>query len=313
MTDRPSSGAAAAQLPAVLILGLFWGLNWPTVKFLLHEIPPVTLRACAFPCAAILLALIAKATGQPLLPARGELKRIAVPGLLVVFGFNVLTSVGQTLTETSKAAIIAYTMPALTAVLAAVFLGERLTGRRVLALILGMAGIGVLAAENLDALIANPAGPAIMLGAALSWALGNVALKAFRWSLPPISLTVWFFAISTVAVWPLALALETQPDPAALSGATLAVFAWHVLGPMVTSYALWTMLVSRLPATVAAISTLTAPVTGVLSAALLLGDPLTGGKIAALGLVVASILVALAPARAPRPAACGERSSPKLK
>lgn len=302
MTDtipiRPRS--AAAQLPAVLILGLFWGLNWPTVKFLLQELPPVTLRAWAFPCAAILLALIAKATGQPLTPRRSELPRIAIAGLLVVFGFNVMTSIGQTLTETSKAAIIAYTMPALTAVLAALFLGERLTGRRVLALALGMAGIGVLAAGNLDALIAAPEGPAIMMGAALSWALGNVALKGFRWSLPPISLTVWFFAFSAVAVWPLALALESPPSPAEVSNATLAVFAWHVLGPMVTSYALWTMLVSRLPATVAAISTLTAPVTGVLSAALLLDDPLTLGKTVALGLVAASILVALAPARPAR-------------
>ena len=69
----------------------------------------------AFPIAAVLLAIVAKIRGDSLRPAPGEFFAIALTGLLVVFGFNVLTTLGQMLTETSKAAIIAYTMPAMTA------------------------------------------------------------------------------------------------------------------------------------------------------------------------------------------------------
>ena len=71
--------------------------------------------------------------------------------------------------------------------------------------------------------------------------------------------------------------------------------AFHVLGPMIVCYVLWTILVGRLPATVAAISTLTAPIVGVLSAVLILDDPLTWQKCLALAMIVMSIAVTLLP------------------
>ena len=104
--------------------------------------------------------------------------------------------------------MILSTMPAMTAVLAALFLGDRLAVRLVLALAIVMAGLAVLVSEDFAAMAAAPLGPAVMALSALSWALGNVALKSRHWSLPPISLTVWFFVVSSVLCWPLVLAFE---------------------------------------------------------------------------------------------------------
>jgi drug/metabolite transporter (DMT)-like permease len=67
------------------------------------------------------------------------------------------------------------------------------------------------------------------------------------------------------------------------------VFAFHVVGPVALCYAAWVSLVSRLPASTAAIGTLLIPVVGVLSSSLLLGDVLTLDKIIALGLIVSSV------------------------
>ena len=47
-----------------------------------------------------------------------------------------------------------------------------------------------------------------MLLAALSWALGNVALKAREWSLSSLALTVWFFVASSLFIWPFVLIFE---------------------------------------------------------------------------------------------------------
>ena len=58
-------------------------------------------------------------------------------------------------------------------------------------------------ADDVAGLLADPRGPAIMLIAALSWALGTVSLKARTWSLPPLALSVWFLAVSALACWPL--------------------------------------------------------------------------------------------------------------
>ncbi len=285
----------------VTVIGLLWGLNWPAVKFLLTELPPITIRAIAFSVAAALLAIIAWVRGEALIPPARDIPAIILTGLFLIFGFNVLTAIGQTLTETSKAALIAYTMPALTAVLAAIILKERLDGRRVAALCLGMAGLAVLASENVSALIAEPAGPAIMFGAALSWALGNVALKARDWALPSLALTVWFFVASAALSWPLAIVTEAPLSP--LSTPVLATLVFHIAGPMVVCYALWTVLVGRLTASIAAIAALLAPVVGVVSSIILLGDPVTWQKAVSLAMILTSIFLTLAPAKEVSPKA----------
>jgi drug/metabolite transporter (DMT)-like permease len=289
--------ARGTPVTAVVSIGLLWGLNWPAVKYLLTEIPPLTIRAASFPAAALVLAVIARSLGQRLIPPSEERWPIVVTGMLVVFGFNVSTTLGQMLTETSKAVIIAYTMPGLTVVLAAIFLRERLTPRLVAAVGLGMAGLAVLASENFGALLAEPLGPAIMFVAALSWAAGNVALKARSWTLKPLALTVWFFVVSAIVCAALALVFEPPWQQRLPSPPVLAVLGYHIVGPMVTCYALWTIIVGSLPASVAAITALLAPVVGLSSAVILLGEPISWQKVAALVLVLASIVLALLPTR----------------
>lgn len=290
------ASSKGATLLIVVLIGLLWGLNWPAVKFMLTEIPPITIRAVAFPIAAALLAFVAKAHGDNLLPSNTELPSIIVTGLLVVFGFNVLTTLGQMQTETSKAAIIAYTMPAMTAGFSALFLGERLGHYRLIALIVGTAGLAVLASEDFSALVNEPVGPAIMLAAALSWALGNVALKSRKWGLSSLALTVWFFTVSSVACLPLVLVFEPPWTQSWPSTPILATLLYHALGPMVICYAFWTGLVGRLSASVAAITALLAPIVGVLSSVVLLGDPMTWQKVAALAMILLSIALAIASA-----------------
>lgn len=282
---------APSTIATIAVIGLFWGLNWPAIKFLLTELPPFTIRLGAFSVAALALFVYAIATRQNLIPPRRELPWMAVTGLLTIFAFNMLTTLGQILTETSKAAIIAYTMPALTALFSAVFLRERLGTNIILALAVGMGGIAVLAGENVTHLIANPLGPSIMLAAATVWALGTVAMKAGQFTLPPLSLTVWFMGLSALVCAPFALVLEDPLSMPMPSLAILAVWAWHALLPMVVCYALWTRLVGRVPAPIAAIATLMAPVVGVSSSMILLDDPVTWQKITALAMILGSIVL----------------------
>ena len=283
------TNASASTVLAVGLIGLLWGLNWPAVKTLLTEIPPFTIRAISLSIAGIVLGVAVWLRGDRLVPPRNEVLPLLLAGLLTVFGFNVLVTYGQLLTETSKAAIIAYIMPALTAVFAVFFLGERLGPNRVLALIIGTLGIFVMASENLGHLIANPLGPLIMLGSAISWALGIVASKARTWTLGPTAQAVWFLAASGLACWPLVLVFDPIFELQMPSTTVLWVMAFHIVGPMLLCYALWTTLVSRLPASVAAIATLLAPVVAVSSSMLLLGDQPTWQKLTALVMIVASI------------------------
>lgn len=280
---------------AVLTLGVLWGLNWPAVKTMLTEMPPFTIRAVALTAAGAALFIIAAASRTPMVPTRAELPALLVAGLLTLFGFNVLVTFSQEVTETSKATIIAYIMPALTAIFAAVLLRERLASRHWLALGLGSLGIGVLAAEDLSGLLTAPIGPLLALASAISWALGNVATKARDWSLPPLGLTVWFLGISGLACWPFVFAFEPLADQSWPSLKVAAVMVWHIAGPMVLCYVLFTGLVRQMPAGIAALATLLAPVVGVTSSMWLLDDPPTVFKIGALALILASIAMTFLP------------------
>ena len=193
------------------------------------------------------------------------------------------------LLETSKATIIAYTMPLLTAILAAIYLRERIGFNVLAALMLAICGLIILASDNFLALIKNPLGPTIMVFAAISRAIGNVGLKSRTWHLEPLAFTVWFFVFSSLAVWPLVFIYETLRTQKWPKIRLIGVLIFHSLGPMLTCYVVWALMVARLPTTIASISVLTTPVVGVLSPALLLSDTFTWQKLVALMAVILSI------------------------
>ena len=296
MQNRPQP----VTLMLVALVGVLWGLNFPAVKFMLGDVPPFTLRAAGFTGGAVILLVMVRALGHCLMPQRAEVLPIIAAGLFVLFGFNILTALGQRFTEASRAAIIVYSMPAMTAVLTAIFLNDPLTRRRIIAVLTGLAGLGVMASADFTTLIAAPLGPFLMLMAALSWAVGNVLVQARQWSLTPLALTFWFFLLSLLLAWPLALWLEPASARHLPPLPVIAVFAFHIAGPMATCYLLWAVLLRRLPATVAAISILTAPTVGVLSSILLLGEPATWQKMLALGLIVLSIAITLTGRKEPQ-------------
>lgn len=277
---------------AFLIIGFLWGLNWPAVKFILTEVPPLTLRAVSFTAAAAILLQVVLLLRQPIGIRKDEFIPTAIVGVFLIFGFNVLTVFGQVLLETSKATIIAYTMPSITAILATIYLRERIGFKLLCALLMAMGGLAVLASENLAILIEQPLGPVIMLLAALSWSVGNVGLKSRNWRLQPLPLTVWFFFFSSVVIWPFVFIYEPIWDQDWPGIGVLVALAFHILGPMITCYILWAFLIARLPTTIAAISVMTAPVVGVVSSILFLDDVLTWQKFISLAAIILSITVA---------------------
>jgi len=290
--------AIAALL--VVTIGVLWGLNWPTVKFILGELPPWTFRALAFGFGGLLLALIARAAGERLAIPRQDRMTLIIASVLTVFGFNLLTAFGQLLTETSKAAIIAFTMPMWAALLSAVFLKERLGLNRLISLALGMGGLALLLTSNGAEYLERPAGFLVMLGAAVSWAGGTIVLKRHDWRIGALARSAWLVGFSALPAAAGAIILEHPWKLDLPSAPVLAAMTFHVIGPVAICYAAWTALIARLPATTAAIGTLLIPVVGVLSSSLLLGDQLTPAKLGALAMIVASVAFVLVRPVGPR-------------
>ena len=284
----------SVEFVLVLALGVFWGLNWPTVKVLLAEIEPWTLRAWGLSLGALGLAGLAMFMRQSLVPVQKDIRPLIVTGLLSIFGFNLFSAFGQLHTATSSAVIVGFTMPMWAALLSVWFLRERLSTNLIVSLVVGMSGLAVLVNDQWAAFAARPAGPLFMMGAALSWAAGTVVLKAHQWSIEPVSRAAWMVGVSAPFAILGAFVMELPLHSDMPSSRALAILAYHVIFPMIVCHAGWVMLVSRLPASVAAIGTLLIPVVGVASAALLLGDGLGPAKLAALVLVLLSVALTFA-------------------
>lgn len=288
-------GAAVGLIAAITIL---WGLNWPAMKIGVEVMSPWTFRAITVVMASAGLLLFAWFSGHALRLSAAEARRLIPVALCGVTGWHLCSAFGLAHMASGRAAIVAYLMPVIASVYAAWRLGERLDGRRLTSLALGLVGMGFLLVPDLAAIARNPLGPIFMLGAATFWALGIVELKARRFSLGPVALTGWQLALGGVPILAATALLAPLPDPAAMTGAGALAILYAGLVGAAFCFAAHNRLVGLVPAGVAAIATLAIPVVGVLSSAVLLGERVGWSEITALVAVLAAVSLVVVPTSA---------------
>lgn len=295
---RPTAAGRGAAL-AVPLLGVLWGLNWPAVRLCLVEIPPWTLRTLGMAAAGLCLLAAAALAGRPLAVPRRQLGRLVTGGLLNLAAFNVLLAFAQLHAATSRAAIVTFTMPVWTALLAWPVLGERPDRRRLSGLALGLSGLAALGLPLWRA-EALTIGLLFALLGGMCWAAGTVIAK--RWPIDAAALPVaaWQLLIGAAGAGAGMLAFEGLPRPHALMPVTAAALAYHVLLAQALAYLLWFAILPRLAAGAATLGTLLVPAVGVLGATALLGERPSAADLAGLVSVIAAAATILLPARLAR-------------
>ena len=296
--------APGRSLPWIpVLLAVCWGLNWPIVKIILGTMPPFTLRWFGLGAGGLLLLAFAigkhwtagvarpasHASSGPRSGAASaatsgaafiwptQWPRLIIAGLLNVAAFNLCTAFAQLSTSTSRASVLTYTMPMISAVMAWAWLGERPDRRRGLALLLGSAGIALLAwpvlqrlaAGELDSLALR--GLAMPLFAASAWAAGTVFVKRFPISGDRISNTGWQLLIGA-ACGAVGATIAGEHWPAVIPWLVIAALSYHVIVATAFAYTLWFILLDHFSASVASLTTLAVPVVGVIGAMALVGD-----------------------------------------
>ena len=278
----------------LIATSVFWGGNWPAVRLALEEIGPWTLRTIGLALGSICLMLIVAARRQPLKIHPSQWLPLAAAGLFSIGAFNVLLAFAQLSASTSRAAVITFTMPVWTVLMARVLLGERFDSRRLLGLALGVAGLGVLA-WPLIAAGTFTIGLVYALLAGVLWAAGTVLSKRYPVSAPPMSIAAWQLAVGAGGAATGMLLFEGLALPEQLAPVTLAALAYHVLLAQAIAYALWFACLANLPAGVASLGILTVPAIGVFGAMTVLGERPTTTDFAGLALVIAAATAVLWP------------------
>jgi drug/metabolite transporter (DMT)-like permease len=281
-----------AGLAFVAVTAIGWGSNWPVNKYLLSELPPLTLRGGTGAVGAVLLVLLAMLRRQSLHVPREMWPRLVLAGLLNVTGWIVLMGLALVFLPASEAALIAYTMPVWASILAWPVLGERPTLLRALALVLAFAGLlAIMGGNGVAASMEKLPGILMALGGSLGFAVGTVLAKRWPLKMQPIPAAAWQIGIGCAPVALAGLLLETTHFEA-VTRVGWVVLVYGTLVQFCIAYVCWLAALARLPASIAAIGTMAVPVIGVAASALALHEPLGPGQIAAL--ILTLIAVALA-------------------
>lgn len=273
MTGKTYDRLPPLGLALLAGVSLAWGLNWPIMKVVLTDVPPLYFRVfCLLLGGAGVLAL-ARLGGQSIAVPTGQWPRLAILSFFNIVGWNVGAIYGVMLLPSGRAALLAYTMPLWSSLLSVWVLGERLTARRVVSLLLGLVGIVVLMGGGSAAMLQAPLGVACMIVAAWSWAIGVVLMKRLPVAMGTLSLTGWMMLLGGIPLVFIAVPLETSRLVVPGLWSTLGLL-YNLVSVFMFSYWAWMRVVLMVPVSVSSISSLTTPLIGVGSGALLLNEPL---------------------------------------
>ena len=302
MPSAAASGRAGVPRQALILIAavtVLWGLNWPAMKIALGELSPWTFRSVCLMISGTGLMALAAVTRERLIPPRRLWPLVLLIAFLNGTAWNMLSAFSLQHIEGGRGALVAYTMPIWAALLSAFWLGERLHERQLIALSIGMLGIGVLIGPDLVGMSRSPLGPLLMILAAISWAGGTVAIRARQWPIGIMALSGWQLLIGGLPIVLAWLIIEPHPDFSRLTWKGWLGTAYAATVALIFCFAAFNKVVTLLPATAAAISTLAIPVVGLLSSAWLLGEPAGWREFGALGLVLAGMGLVLLPRRPP--------------
>ncbi|WP_330349657.1 EamA family transporter [Streptomyces sp. NBC_00582] len=283
-----------AHLALAVLVAAVWGVNFTVIEIGLGHFPPLLFSALRFLVAALPAVFL---VGRP----KVAWKWIVAVGLVLgVAKFGLLFLSMDTGMPAGLSSLVLQIQAVFTAALAFAVLGERPTPLRILGMLIALAGIGVAA---LDEGSSGPLGAfALCVAAAACWGVSNVITRK---AAPPDSLNfmVW---VSTVPVLPL-LALSLLTEGPSRDYDALRALDWQGAGTVVYvawvttvfGFGAWGRLLRRHPASTVAPFSLLVPVFGMSSAALFLGEPVSGLRWCAAALLVGGVaLTSLAPARA---------------
>ncbi len=289
------ASSSNARLIGFLCLGVTatgWAMNWPIIKILLRDWPPLFARGVAGTAAGIILAAVAVGYGEKLRVPRHAIPRLLFASFTNVFAWMGFATVALKMLSIGEGALLVYTMPIWATLFAWPILGHRPGLRDAVALILGIAGIVVLMGEHGFALSQDKlVGIALTMGSATLFALGSVLMRT-PLPIPPIALAAWQVGLGCFPMIILGLIFE-KPDIAALTPTGWGALIYMTLGPMGICYLTWFATLRRLPPSTAAMGTLVVPVMGVIGAAVVLGEPLGLREVVAMALTLGGVTLAL--------------------
>ena len=265
------------HLASLLVCVIVWALTFPVIKFLLGYFHPVSLSMFRYGIGALaLIPFLLRDRGKMVSELKGigilfpifALFTIPFPDLLQNFGMRMMDPE----TVASVTSILQPMSPVFTLILAALFLREKVTGRKVLGILMAFAGAIMLSTGgDLSLGDANSLGAFLILLSALSYAISGIIGKHILRNTSPMGVMIWGYVFGALFLFPVWV---YEPQVPALD-------VWGILALLFLSigtlfpYLLWYRVLEHNEVSAQTAFVFLIPLFGVLFSALLMGERLS--------------------------------------
>jgi drug/metabolite transporter (DMT)-like permease len=277
-----------------VIVALCWSGSWTAGKLGVGAVPPIELSAIRFAIAGLLLLAIARATHSSLGLVRWKL--LVVASFFGIFAYNGLVFVGLTLGPASDGALIVPTRNPVLTVLAATFLGERLTRNKVAGIACATVGAAVVVASEQSGTALSSqrlSGDLLMLGGAACWSVYATLGAITTRSGSPLGVTAVACLAGAAMLFPFGFLEHGYRDVPAWPPSAWLDIAYLVAFATIVGFVLFYYAVRRFGAGLASMVSYLVPVFALVQAVFLLNERPTplevlGGAIILLGVRLAT-------------------------
>jgi drug/metabolite transporter (DMT)-like permease len=268
----------------LLLLGAVWGASYLFIAIGLRDLSPGMVAFLRVALAAAVLIPIAAAQGA-LAGARPYAGWLVLVGAIQVAGPFILIAAGEEEISSSLAGILVAAAPLFTAVLAIwVDHEERSQGLRLVGVLIGFAGVGLLLGVDLGGGGSELLGGLAVVAAALGYAIGGLLIKHRLAGMAPVGMSGLVTGASALLLLPVAFA--TRPDSFPSLGPVAAVGTLGLLGTGF-AFVVFYWLISTVGPARAWIVTYVAPGFAIVYGSVFLSEEITVATIGGLALILA--------------------------
>lgn len=276
-----------AAWSALIFLTIVWALNWTIMKVALDFSGPFDFSALRYAVGTVVLFVLLAFRPAQLRPSPWW--PTVVIGLTQIAAFQTFAQLALVAGGAGKTALLSYTLPFWVVPLAWWWLHEKPGWLRWICI--AVAAVGLVCVISPWHRVGDPLSILLALASGLVWAIGTVISKRVFEQHPevtPLQLTAWTMLIGTVVLVILGLVIPERP----IHWTTSYILAIAYSGFLSSSigWALWSLVVQRLPANVSGLTSLAVPVAGVLFAWWLLHEQPSPAEWIGIALIAVSLL-----------------------
>ena len=279
-----------------LIMSLIWGATWIATKAGLAAMPPFFFGAARYVLVSAVLLFVVR---DLRVVFRGRALRLIITGMLVVVATYAFIYWGMQYVASGVSGVVNMSMNPVCLFGLAILLGqERPTWRHALALVFGIAGLGLLFSgkATMTGDTMELWGAAALVAGSLAYCLGSVFSRPLLDQITPLQLTAAQGLVGAIGLTALSLVVEPVSGAtfvALLTPAPLAGLLFLVVCGTFIAYIIFLRLMRDWGASRAGLYSFVSPVVALILGAVVYGEPLTWREIAGAAIMLLAAWIAI--------------------